>query len=143
MHDDPVSIIERPPTPAEYAALIASVGWRPREPRAVEVALAHSLYAVCAETDDGRAVGRGRVIGDGGLHLYLTDVVVTPAHQRRGVGTRIVAALTRYVEGVPYANTLVAVLPTPGLVAFYARHGFRPQGPGTPIMQRWIRPAGR
>ena len=135
-----VSIVERPPTPDEYLSLIASVGWRPRERRAVEVALASSLYAICAVAD-GHAVGCGRVIGDGGLHLYLTDVIVTPAFQRRGIGTKLVAALTRYVESAPYANTLVAVLPTPGLVGFYARHGFKPLSARSPAMERWINPS--
>jgi GNAT superfamily N-acetyltransferase len=138
---DSVSIVERPPTATEYLSLIASVGWRPRELRAVELALANSLYAVCAEVD-GQAIGCGRVIGDGGLHLYLTDVIVTPAFQRRGIGTKLVAALTRYVQSVPYANTLVAVLPTPGLVEFYAKHGFEPQSGRSPAMQRWINPSG-
>jgi GNAT superfamily N-acetyltransferase len=131
------SIIDRCPSPAEYLELIAAVGWRPRERRAVEVALAASLYAVCAVVDQ-RVVGCGRVIGDGGLHLYLSDVVVTPTYQRHGIGTAIVGALMRHVELVPYANVLAAVLPTPGLVAFYARHGFRPQSAETPILQRWI-----
>jgi GNAT superfamily N-acetyltransferase len=107
----------------------------------VEIAMANSLYAVCAETD-GRVIGCGRVIGDGGLHLYLTDVIVRPEHQRRGVGTEIVAALTGYVESVPYDNVIAAVLPTPGLVDFYARHGFKPLSSGSPVMQRWIRPRG-
>ena len=136
---DPISIVERPPTPAEYLALIESVGWRPRELRAVKLALSQSLYAVCAEVDR-RAIGCGRVIGDGGLHLYLTDVIVTPAFQRRGIGTKLVAALTRFVESSPYANTLVAVLPTPGLIDFYARHRFESLSSRSPAMQRWINP---
>ena len=138
---DSAIIVGRPPTATEYLDLAASVGFRPRERRAVEVALANSLYAVCAEVE-GRVVGCGRVIGDGGLHLYLTDVIVTPAHQRRGIGTQLVAALTRFVESVPYANTLVAVLPTPGLVEFYARHGYKPLSSASPIMQRWLNRSG-
>ena len=84
MHD-PVRIVERVPTADEYLHLIASVGWRPRERRAVEVALQHTLYAVCATTED-RTIGFGRVIGDGALHFYLTDVVVSNAFRGRGYG---------------------------------------------------------
>ena len=135
--NDPVTIVERLPTAAEYLDVIAAVGWRPRERRAVEIALGNSFYAVCAERE-GRVIGFGRVIGDGGLHFYLADVIVVPPHQRRGVGTRIVAALTRYVESLPYPNTLVAVLPTPGLAGFYAAHGYKAQGAESPVMQRWI-----
>jgi len=135
--NDPVAIVERLPTASEYLDAIAAVGWRPRERRAVEIALGNSFYAVCAQRD-GRVIGFGRVMGDGGLHFYLTDVIVVPPYQRRGVGTRIVAALTRYVESLPYANTLVAVLPTPGLAGFYAAHGYEAQGAQSPGMQRWI-----
>jgi GNAT superfamily N-acetyltransferase len=135
--DGPAAIVERTPTVEEYLHLIEAVGWRPREPRAVEIALRASLFAVCAEVG-GAAVGCGRVIGDGGLHLYLADVVVVPAHQRRGIGTRIVDALTRFVEAVPFRNVLVAVVPTPGLQRFYQRHGYRAQGAAAPAMYRWV-----
>jgi GNAT superfamily N-acetyltransferase len=32
-------------------------------------------------------------------------IIVLPAYQRRGIGSRIVASLTRFVESVPYQNT--------------------------------------
>lgn len=133
----PVTIVERVPRIAEYCDLIDAVGFRRRDPIAVEVALRNSYFAVCAEAD-GRIVGCGRVIGDGGLHYYLTDVVVHPAYQRRGIGTRIVEALTRFTESVPYINTVVGVLPTAGTEGFYGRHGYRAQGPDAPAMLRWL-----
>ena len=49
----------------------------------------HSLLWVSAE-DAGRLVGFANVIGDGGRHAVLLDVLVDPAHQRRGIGTRLV-----------------------------------------------------
>ena len=131
------TLVERSPTVGEYAMLIAAVGWRQREARAIERAMRHSLFSVCAESD-GVIVGSGRVIGDGGLHFYLTDVIVMPSRQRRGIGTAIVAALTRYVESIPFSNSLVAILPTPGLVGFYARHGYKALSAESPIMQRWL-----
>lgn len=135
--DSPVTIVERVPSVAEYCNLIEVVGFRRRDPKAVEVALRNSYFAVCAEADS-RIVGCGRVIGDGGLHFYLTDVVVHPAYQRQGIGTRIVEALTRFTESVPYMNTVVGVLPTAGSAAFYSRHGYRAQGPDAPAMLRWL-----
>lgn len=141
MGDETVTIVERAPGVGEYLELIAAVGWRRREVAAVEVALGNSLYAVCAEVG-GRVIGCGRVIGDGGMHLYLTDVVVRPEWQRRGVGTRMVERLTRWVEGVPYGNVIVAVLPTAGMAGFYARHGFKALGVECPVMQRWVNGKG-
>ena len=70
-------IVERTPTVAEYLSLIESVGFRPRDPDAVAIALGNSAFSVCAITAS-IIVGCGRVIGDGGLHYYLTDVIVRP-----------------------------------------------------------------
>ena len=103
-----IQIVERRPTVQEFAQLTAAVGWKPRDAGAVAMALDGSLYAVCAEVD-GVVVGMGRIIGDGGLHYYLTDVAVDPAHQRRGIGSRIVQSLTRFVEAVPFKNTWIGV----------------------------------
>jgi GNAT superfamily N-acetyltransferase len=135
----PCTIVERLPTPEEYVRLIAAVGFRPRRREAIALALRHPWYSVCAESA-GEAVGMGRVIGDGGLHLYLTDVVVHPASQRRGVGTAIVAALTAWVDAGPFPNTVVGLLPTPGLAGFYQRHGYKSQPSDSPAMLQWVNP---
>lgn len=134
---DALRLVERVPSVEEYGGLIRSVGFRQRETRAIEIALAHSLFSVCAMMGSS-VVGCGRVIGDGGLHYYVTDVIVRPQYQRRGIGTRIVALLARFVESVPYRNTVAGVFPTSGLASFYARHGFEAQRPDAPAMLRWI-----
>jgi GNAT superfamily N-acetyltransferase len=104
---------------------------------AVELAMQNSIFAVCAEVVS-QIVGCGRVIGDGGLHLYLTDIIVHPDYQRRGIGSLIVTQLMTYVESTPYQNLLIAVLPTPGLAGFYAKHGFKALASDSPAMQRWF-----
>lgn len=127
----------RIPTVEEYSDLIRSVGWRAREPRAIEAALRNSLFSVAAQIDDV-VIGLGRVIGDGGLHYYLADVVVRPEFQRRGVGSAIVRELEKFLEGVRYQNTLVGVFATEGTREFYTRFGYFAQGPDGPAMYRWL-----
>jgi GNAT superfamily N-acetyltransferase len=136
---DPCTIVERLPTVEEYVRLIAAVGFRPRQRDRLAPALRHSWCSVCAESA-GEAVGMGRVIGDGGLHRSLTDVIVHPAHQRRGVGTAIVATLTAWVDAAPFPNTVIGLLPMPGLVGFYQRHGYTPQPSDSPAMMKWVNP---
>jgi GNAT superfamily N-acetyltransferase len=135
------SVRERTPTADEYAALVASVGWKEREPGAVRKALANSHFAVCAEVD-GRTVGMGRVIGDGGLHYHLADVVVDPEFQRRGIGTAIVWALDGFLAAVPHRNTLVGVFATDGTRRFYERLGYRAARVEAPAMFRWLNTGG-
>ena len=66
------------------AAEVAVVPWSDRLDR-------HSLLWVTAE-DAGRLVGFANVIGDGGAHAVVLDVVVDPARQGSGLGTRLVEA---------------------------------------------------
>jgi GNAT superfamily N-acetyltransferase len=135
----PWTIVERLPTVKGYVRLIAAVGFRPCPHEAIALALKHSWFAVCAG-DAGEAIGRGRVIGDGGLHLYLTDVIVHPACQRRGVGTAIVGALAAWVDAASFPNTVVGLIATPGLVRFYQRHGYTPQPSGSLAMMTLVNP---
>jgi len=132
-----IELVERRPTVDEYRRLIAAVGWKPRDPEAIARALAGSIFSFCAQAG-GTLVGMGRVSGDGGLHDYLTDIVVDPAHQRRGLGSRIVRARTERVEQVPFANTWVGLFPVEGTAEFYARFGYEAQRPTGPAMYRWL-----
>jgi len=47
--DQLANIVERIPSVAEYCDLVESVGFRHRDPRAVEIALQGSYFAVCAD----------------------------------------------------------------------------------------------
>lgn len=132
-----LSLESRTPTVAEYQTLLASVGWKPREPAAIERALANSDFAVCA-LENGSVVGMGRVIGDGGLHYFLSDIVVRSDRQRRGVGTRIVRHLAERLEEIPFKNTFVGVFAATGSRKFYERLGYKAQSERGPAMYRWL-----
>jgi len=132
-----VAFIVRVPTVDEYAALIAAVGWKSRDPVAIGLALGNSHYAVCAQFEN-QVVGMGRVIGDGGLHYYLSDIVVLPEHQHNGIGTRIVELLNRYLDALPYRNTFVGVIAGHGTREFYEHRGYMARSTQGPAMYRWL-----
>ena len=132
-----VTTLSRAPSVEEYAELIASVGWKIRDPQAIRAALDNGLCAVVAETDVG-VVGMGRVIGDRGLHYFLADVVVRPEFQRRGIGTAIVRALQEFIDRVPHKNTFVGVFAAEGTREFYSRLGYKAQRADGPAMYRWL-----
>jgi hypothetical protein len=37
----------------------------------------------------GKTIGRGRVVGDGGLYFYIHDIAVLPAHDTRSAQPRV------------------------------------------------------
>jgi GNAT superfamily N-acetyltransferase len=125
MHE--YEILERPPlTDAQLDALFAAA-WPEHVSRAFGPVLARSL-TYCAAWHRGRLVGFVNVAGDGGVHAFLLDPTVHPAHRRRGLGLALVqraAALAR-AAGAEWLH----VDYEPHLAAFYAAAGFRPTAAG-------------
>jgi len=127
----------RIPSVEEYLSLVESVLWKSREPVAVAIALAQSLTSVCAMSE-GQIIGMGRVIGDNGLHYYISDLMVRPEWQRQGVGSALMSELMNWLNEIPYSNSVVGILPTKGLTSFYQNFGFQAQKAHSPAMSLWL-----
>ena len=56
----------------------------------------NSLYTVAAE-EDNQVVGMGRLIGDG-MYYMIVDIVVQPAYQQMGIGSKILNMIIEYVD---------------------------------------------
>lgn len=78
-----------PLTDDEMVDLVASYGGAP-VPGWWDRIRPHSLGWVTARVGDGAVVGFVNVISDGGDHAFLIDTKTRGAHQRSGVGTRVV-----------------------------------------------------
>lgn len=108
-------------------ALYESVGWTSylRRPGLLREAYAASLKILAAH-DGGRLVGVIRAVGDGVSILYIQDVIVHPAYQRRGIGTRLLQAM---LDCYPDVNQVVLLTDdTEGTRRFYEAAGFRESG---------------
>ena len=133
-----INIVIRKPTVEEFESLVESVGFRPHEHGAVDLALRNTVFSVCAEEEEGRIVGVARIIGDGAISFLLTNVMVRPTHQRRRIGSSMVEALCSQVERLPYKNILLEAVPEPGSTTFYERLGFRASRNAPPGMVKWF-----
>jgi GNAT superfamily N-acetyltransferase len=70
---------------------------------------------------EGRVAGYAAAIGDGATFAFVTSIEVREEHRGRGLGTRLLAALSeRYVDR--YALDLVC---DESVAAFYEAAGFR------------------
>jgi len=67
----------------DFQELRIAVGWFKTHPLLAERSVKGTLYSVCAYAE-GKTVGIARVIGDGGMTLYVQDVIVHPDYQGRG-----------------------------------------------------------
>jgi GNAT superfamily N-acetyltransferase len=109
----------------EIAKLYASVGWTAYtdDLAALERGFGQSLLVLAAYEGE-ELLGILRAVGDGETIVFIQDILVFPAYQRKGVGTALVReALDRYRH---VRQIELATDDTPKTVAFYKALGFRP-----------------
>lgn len=109
----------------EIESLYASVGWNAYtdDLPALERGFMKSLL-VLAAYDGEELIGIFRATGDGETIVFIQDILVDPAHQRKGVGTALVQeALARFRR---VRQIELVTDDTPETVAFYRALGFRP-----------------
>lgn len=130
--DADYQLVRSPPTVGEYVQLRREAELSPRTPEQVEGALAGSWFAChVLHRPTCRVVGMGRLLGDGGWYFHVVDVAVLPAHQRRGLGSAVMAALLSEVRSRAPAGAIVTLFADPPGIRLYQRHGFAPITPGS------------
>lgn len=133
---DLVKIVEGTPSAEEYAAFRAHVRWPAVDAAQVAEGLGASLASVLARDVDGTLVGMGRVVGDGGVYLYLQDVIVLERWRNNGIGTRITEALPDRVRELGDPGTCVGLMAATGAGPFHERFGCQPRDQDRPGM--WL-----
>lgn len=131
-----VELIENNRNVETYLELRRAVSWKELSKEQAKKALKNSLYILTAY-EDGKAVGMGRIVGDGAVICYVQDLIVVPDKQRDGIGGIILEGLKNFVkqEGISGTTMMFDLMCARGREAFYKKHGFlsRPTenlGPG-------------
>jgi ribosomal protein S18 acetylase RimI-like enzyme len=131
-------VIERTPTVTEYRELRRLVGLSAKTEEAAVAGLPNTRFAVVVEFA-GEAIGMGRVIGDGGTAFQITDIAVLPAHQKRGLGKRIVEALVEWLRANAPKSAYISLIADGPAKDLYAQYGFKPtEEHGSIGMYIWI-----
>ena len=120
--------VEQVPSVGDYNRIRVAASLIQRDQRAAEIGLSNTVFGVCVERD-GRVVGIGRIVGDGGLFFEVVDVAVLPEHQRTGLGKMIMDALTSWLRDNTPPTAYVKLIAEVGTTGFYERYGFRVRTP--------------
>ena len=104
--------------------LYEAVGWTnyTQKPEMLEAAYKNSLHVLAALNDEGKLVGILRAVGDGASILFIQDILVYPAYQHQGIGTKL---LQQTLE--KYKNVYQIQLATDDSTktfSFYESNGF-------------------
>lgn len=123
----------------ELLGLYAAVGWTAytRDPPTLRRALRGAHRVLTARGEDGTLVGLARSVSDGATIAYLQDVLVHPAHQRRGLGRALVGALFDTYRDVRQHVLLTDT--DPGQRAFYESLGFTETHDTAPAVRAFVR----
>jgi len=121
-------LVERVPSVEDYNRVKSVAGLGRRDPAAANVGLPNTLFGVCVESE-GRVVGIGRIIGDGGLFFQVGDVAILPEHQAEGLGARVMDALMSWLRDNAPTDAYVQLIAEEGTVRFYEIYGFRVRTP--------------
>ena len=108
----------------EILPLYASVGWTAYtdRPDVLRKGFENSLLCLAAYESD-RMIGLVRAVGDGQTVVLVQDILVHPAYQRQGVGTRLMDAMLKRFPNVRQIQLLTD--DTPKTVSFYESLGFK------------------
>lgn len=121
-----------PPTASEFKALYDETGWADWDVERFARALAGS-WVVCAVRDEGGSlVGVGRLISDGALHAFVTEMIVAESERGSGIGAGILSRLVAEArrQGVDDVQLFAAR----GRAEFYEMHGFERRPDDAPGM---------
>ncbi len=120
---DSYELREGVPSVETFRRLRTDAGLSDRDPEAVALALAGTWHCVVLH-HEGEPIGMGRIVGDGGTAFQIVDMCVHPAHQGRGLGRRIMAALTDELERRAPATAYVSLIADGPARFLYEKFGF-------------------
>ncbi|MFJ2770942.1 GNAT family N-acetyltransferase [Streptomyces sp. NPDC087300] len=106
-----------------FRRLRTDAGLSDKAPEAVALALPNTWFGVVLQ-HEGEPIGMGRIVGDGGTAFQIVDICVHPAHQGRGLGRRIMAALTDELERRAPDTAYVSLIADGPARHLYEKFGF-------------------
>lgn len=134
----PYRVTAATPSVADYLRLRQAAGLSPKSSEGAAIGLENSCFAVSVLHGE-RAVGMGRVIGDGGCFFQIVDIAIDPAHQRRGLGKAVMAALVDWLQAHAPDRAYVSLIADGDARHLYAGFGFAETAPRSVGMARLLR----
>ena len=128
-------------TTEEYMELRKKVGWMEFPLEEARACVENAYMTLCVR-DDKKAIGLVRLLWDEGYVAFLSDVIVDPAYQGRGIGRRLVEACIQKIREKmkPGYKVKLTLNSARGKEAFYEKFGFRerPNENAGPGMDQWL-----
>jgi GNAT superfamily N-acetyltransferase len=116
------------PSADEYLRLRVAAGLSPKTEEQAAKGLPNTWFGITVR-HEGRAVGMGRIIGDGGTAFQIVDIALEPAHHGKGLGKAIMAALMQHLAAHAPTGAYISLIADGDARHLYAKYGFEPVMP--------------
>lgn len=126
---------EQIPDIESFVTLYNSTGWNingEKNKEQLSKAINNSWYFISAYFDD-KLVGTGRIISDGSLHAFITEMIVSPDFHRKGIGKEILSRLV--YKALNHGINDIQLFCAQGKEEFYLKNGFEKRMGDAPGMQ--------
>ena len=137
---DGYEIVPEVPGIEDYLRLRVASGLSPKTREQAEKGLPNTWSGVSVLMGS-EVVGMGRIIGDGGTAFLVVDIALEPAHQGKGLGKAIMAALMQRLKAEAPEGAYVSLIADGDAKHLYAKYGFEPVMPASIGMAMWLRRA--
>ncbi len=128
-------------TAEEYMELRRKVGWCEFPLEEAQAGIDNAYMIICVRDDD-KAIGVVRLLWDGGYVAFLSDVIVDPRYQGKGIGRALVEAVIKRIKDdmKPGYKVKLNLNSAKGKEKFYEKFGFRerPNEDAGPGMDQWL-----
>ena len=125
---------------ADYQILHRAVGWKILSDSIVKKSLKNS-HIVLSAYEDNKAIGMVRLVSDKATHGLLSDVIVLPEYQGKGIGKSLMEELSNRIQ--TFVNNkdqfLLELVPTKGYEEFYKKCGFKVDNSALLGAYRWFK----
>ncbi|MBP5519394.1 MAG: GNAT family N-acetyltransferase [Treponema sp.] len=112
-------------TKEEYIKLRSTTGWATIKPERVDALLKNTAFLVRAKTEE-KTVGIARALFDFGYTAFISDVIVEPEYQGKGIGKMMIEYLISKVKEKVASDDFLKfnLMAAPGKSGFYEKLGF-------------------
>lgn len=118
-----IEVFYMAPSAEEFVALRNAAGMKERKVASAEKGISNSLFWITLRSDD-KLIGMGRVIGDGGTVVQITDIAVHPEQQGKGYGTFIFDQIQQFILAEIPDDAFVCLFAEKAITHFYEAKGF-------------------
>ena len=126
----------------DFNFLRKSVGWNEIEDNLALKTIENALFIITAISNE-KIIGITRVSGDGGYAIFITDVIVLPEYQGKGIGKKLMKRAMDFIKNdflQKGQGACINLMAAKGKESFYKKFGFgeRPNNNVGAGMDQWI-----